>query len=151
MDFRSVLTLERTYNGLNPKSKKRLLETATELIVLDVPSIDKEELYKNLITRERLGSTGIGKGVAIPHCRSSQCDHPIGAMITLDTPVDYDAVDNQPVDIVFVLIVPTEETDNHLKLLASLAESLSQDSFRQQLRLSTSRQELFNSINNFTS
>ena len=72
----------------------------------------KNTLFNNLVCRERLGSTGIGQGIAIPHCRLENCDRVIGALITLKDKIDFDSIDNQPVDLLFVLIVPQEATES---------------------------------------
>jgi len=94
------------------------------------------------MSRERLGSTGLGEGVAIPHCRLP-CSRIHAACLTLAAPVDYDAADGAPVDLVFVLIVPPEETSAHLEVLAALARLYGSAENRNRLRAAASDKELF--------
>ena len=91
-------------------------------------------VFDSLIGRERLGSTGLGHGVALPHGRVNQAEHAIGAFLKLDKGVDFDALDRQPVDLIFGLLVPDHYTDEHLKILAHLAEMFSDLTFCQRLR-----------------
>ena len=91
-------------------------------------------LFSQLVSRERLGSTGIGEGIAIPHCRFETQGATIGALITLAEPIDFDSVDNRPVDIIFAMLVPTDANEQHLSTLASLAEALQSASFVAHLR-----------------
>jgi PTS system nitrogen regulatory IIA component len=95
-----------------------------------------------LIGRERLGSTGIGNGVAIPHARSPHCKTPIAGFLRLQEPIDFDAVDGEPVDLLFVLLVPEEADETHLSLLAEVASIMNDAGTRAQLRKSESQQEL---------
>ena len=96
------------------------------------PSPDK--VFDKLLERERLGSTGLGQGIALPHARIAGVDHACGALIQLQTGVDFDAIDGQPVDLVFGLMVPEEATQEHLQLLAKLASLFSNDAFCSGLR-----------------
>ena len=108
----------------------------------DLPDFTDGEIFDSLIGRERLGSTCIGSGVAIPHCRIKHGEHTLGAFIKMREGVDYDAIDRQPVDLLFALLVPAESTDEHLEVLAYLAEKFGDESFRQELRASHSCEEL---------
>lgn len=115
-------------------SKKRALKLASTLIHESYPFIPANEVLDGLIQRERLGSTALGNGIAIPHCRSPYASDAICVMLQLKEGVDFDATDNQAVDLVFVLIVPEDAHDDHLQLLALLAEKLSNEAFRDKLR-----------------
>lgn len=95
-----------------------------------------------LIVRERLGSTGLGHGVALPHSRMASIEKPLAAMITLNEGVDFDAADGEPVDLVLGLLVPQECNDEHLKILASLARRFSDAELRDKLRSFSSSDEL---------
>ncbi|MFV2090707.1 MAG: PTS sugar transporter subunit IIA, partial [Pseudomonadales bacterium] len=99
-------------------------------------------LFDELMNRERLGSTGLGDGVAIPHCRIP-CRQIHGACLTLANPVDYEAIDGIPVDLVFVLLVPPEENAAHLELLAELAKLFGNPNNRSDLRGTQTDTELF--------
>jgi PTS system nitrogen regulatory IIA component len=96
-----------------------------------------------LIAREKLGSTGLGEGIAIPHCRIENCSQPTGILLTLAEPIDFDSPDNQPVDLVFALLVPAEAHQQHLDTLAGLARLFSQPDFCDSLRNAQDRAELF--------
>lgn len=112
-------------------------------IAQDIPAIDADELFRRLIGRERLGSTGIGHGVAIPHCRVENCTGTVGALITLAEPIDFDAIDSQPVDILFAMLVPEDAHDEHLQTLATLAGALNNPEYRQRLRRAQSDEALY--------
>lgn len=101
-------------------SKKRVIEKISHLLAANTGLISPDAIFDALFDRERLGSTGLGKGVAIPHARIPGITHTIAAMMTLDIPVDYDATDKQKVDIIFGLLVPEEGGDYHLEHLARL-------------------------------
>lgn len=146
MQIESLLTPLRTRCGLEGGSKKRALELLASTVAQDIPTIDADDLFRRLVNRERLGSTGLGKGIAIPHCRIDNCTGPIGAMITLENPVDFDAIDGEPVDVLFALLVPEDAHDDHLKALATLAGAFNDKSFRQRLRQANSDATLFETI-----
>ncbi|MGK0441929.1 MAG: PTS system nitrogen regulatory IIA component [Pseudohongiellaceae bacterium] len=144
MQLSSFLTPERTLCGAQGLSKKRALETASQFICSDVLSLNADDVFNKLIERERLGSTGLGNGIAIPHCRIDNCSQITGSLLKLENAVDFDAIDGEPVDLLFVLLVPDEAHDEHLAVLATLAERFSNDRFIQNLRQATSNDDLFN-------
>ncbi len=115
-------------------SKKRVLEEAASLLSHRQSSIDPEPVYERLMERERLGSTGLTNGVALPHARMPGVEAASGAFIRLATPVDFDAMDDKPVDLIFSLLVPEEATDEHLQLLAGLARLFSDEQLCERLR-----------------
>lgn len=120
-------------------SKKKCLQSLAELIEnsLDENELDDSvdmDVMDALAARERLGCTGIGHGVAIPHGRVDFISEPVGAAITLAEPVDFDAADGQPVDIIIGLLIPEHEVDGHLKILASLAKFFNEAQNRDSIR-----------------
>ena len=125
-------------------SKKRILEFISESIHQQYPDLDAGQIFNNLVARERLGSTGIGQGIAIPHCRLDGCSQVIGVLVTLEEGVGFDAIDNQPVDLLFTLIVPKEATSEHLELLSQLAEKFNEQSFCNELRQCSDNETLYN-------
>ncbi len=133
MDVVKIIEPERIDAQVNANSKKRALEYISHLISKDDPSMDPTDIFDSLLAREKLGSTGIGQGVAIPHGRMKSCDKPIGAFIRLTHAIDFDAIDNKPVDLMFALLVPEKSTDEHLQILASLAEMFNNSDFREKL------------------
>ena len=110
-------------------SKKRLLEVVSELLAVDLTHISTREIFDSLINREKLGSTGLGKGVAIPHGRIGALEQPVCAFIRLEEPVEFDATDGQPVDLAFALLVPEDSTEEHLQVLSMIAELFSDHEF----------------------
>ncbi|CCG96065.1 putative sugar-specific enzyme PTS IIA-like nitrogen-regulatory protein PtsN [Marinobacter nauticus ATCC 49840] len=132
----NILAPELTLCKVPASSKKRVLEFIAERIHFQDEILSDTQIFNNLVSRERLGSTGIGEGIAIPHCRLEGLDRVIGVLMTLEEPVDFDAIDNQPVDLVFALIVPKEATSEHLELLSQLAERFNDSTFCARLRQS---------------
>ncbi len=143
MDITELITPERIVCNSEVASKKRAIETLSELLAQAEPGLSARPVFDSLIGRERLGSTGLGHGVALPHGRFSQSQRAAGAFLKLKKGVDFDAIDRQPVDLIFGLLVPDHYTDEHLKILAYLAEMFSDQAFSQQLRTSESNQVLY--------
>ena len=114
-------------------SKKRVFELAAEAMGAAL-NLSSETIYRALLAREKLGSTAIGEGIAIPHCRINDCAVAAGCLVTLQEPIDFGSADGQDVDIIFVLLVPEEATEAHLKLLAALARSFSNAEVRDRVR-----------------
>ena len=138
-----LLSPERTVCRTEGASKKRLLQNVSGIIAEDQLSLDATEIFSQLVAREKLGSTGLGDGIAIPHCRIENCSHPLGTLITLDKGVPFDAPDGGDVDLVFVLLVPNEAHQEHLDILAELARLFSQTAFCDQLRSATDAASLY--------
>ena len=145
MNIADFLSPEHTRCDVPGVSKKRVLEYLSGFLHSDnqFVNLDEDAIYRSLLERERLGSTGIGSGVAIPHCRVPGCTRITGVLLKLSDSIDFDAIDGKPVDLIFALIVPEEQNDNHLKALAVIAELLQNDASREQLRGATSSQELY--------
>lgn len=127
MTLDKVLGTGRTTLGLHVSSKKRLLEEMALLLCRDEPRLSNEDVFRALLERERLGPTGLGNGIALPHGRVKGVDKAIGALATLKTGLAYESPDDQPVTLCISLIVPIEATDAHVKLLADIAERLSDE------------------------
>ncbi|WP_066017424.1 PTS IIA-like nitrogen regulatory protein PtsN [Endozoicomonas atrinae] len=146
MMIHRILTPERTLDGVHGASKKKILEFIAERISSDVPEINAKELFEALVARERLGTTGLGEGVAIPHCRCKACPSPIGLFIRLAEPVDFDSVDRKPVDLVFALIVPEGENQEHLEILKALAERFHSTTLLEKIRSASATELLYQFI-----
>ncbi|MEO7064259.1 MAG: PTS sugar transporter subunit IIA [Dokdonella sp.] len=131
MPFLDLLPEERVRTGLVVRDKSDLIEQMARLLAGDG---DVAGLHAALAARERLGSTGVGHGVAIPHGRSDAVHEARAAFVHLAKPIDFGASDGQPVDLVATLIVPAHFTDQHLKLLAELAEMFSNPDVTSALR-----------------
>jgi PTS system nitrogen regulatory IIA component len=125
MNITNLLSPERVACRDNVGSKKRLLEQLAELLAGSSAVLTQHEIFDALLNREKLGSTGLGKGVAIPHGRMAGLEHPVCALIKLGTAVDFDTFDGQPIDLVFALLVPEDSTEEHLQVLSTIAEIFS--------------------------
>ena len=139
----NILTPGRSLVNVPGGSKKRVLEQIANLIGREVPDLDSQTVFESLVAREKLGSTGFGNGIAIPHCRLKGCESPISALLHLDAPVDFDAIDGAPVDLLFVLLVPEAATDAHLELLRQIASMLDRKEVRDRLRSADTKQALY--------
>ena len=115
-------------------SKKRVLELVATHIAGSEPDLQEAHIYTSLIERERLGTTALGAGVAVPHCRVPGIESPLGCLATLAAGVDFDAPDGQKVDLLFVLLVAPEATQEHLDILAAVAQRFSDAHYCRGLR-----------------
>ncbi|HKO88744.1 MAG TPA: PTS IIA-like nitrogen regulatory protein PtsN [Burkholderiales bacterium] len=131
--------------NLDISSKKRMFEQVG-LLFENNQGIARNLVFDSLFARERLGSTGLGQGVAIPHGRIKGLREAIGAFVRLDTPVAFDAPDGQPVSLIFVLLVPEQATEHHLQILSELAQMFSDKDLRRHLASATDASELHRHI-----
>lgn len=150
IELADLLTVERVETGCLLSSKKRLMERITSLLLQGRAQLDRKTVLQTLIERERLGSTGIGSGVALPHGRISGLDDVIGAVVVLANPLDYDALDNTPVNLAFGLLVPAQANEQHLKILAHLARLFSDENFRSKIFSASDNQEAFDLLTTWT-
>ena len=148
MKISDVLSPELTRCDFSGRSKKRIIEALSQLLAEHLNSGHElsERLFDNFVAREKLGSTGLGKGVAIPHCRTSGVKKIHGCLVKLTHPVDFDAIDDQPVDLIFALVVPEEKNDEHLNTLARVASIMQNHDYRQRLRNCAEDVTLFNTV-----
>lgn len=137
-----LLAENRIAVGVELASKKRILEYMSGLLTEGMQELSFGAVFDSLVARERLGSTGLGHGVALPHGRIANITGARGAFVQLKQSVDFDASDHDSVDLIFALLVPLEATEQHLNILASLAELFSDAQLRQQLRLATTSAQL---------
>ena len=127
-----ILPLPHIVLDMEEGSKKRLFEETARLLAAE-KGLPEDAVFECLFARERLGATGLGQGVAIPHGRLACIEEPVGVFVRLKEGVDFDAPDGKPVSLVFVLLVPAEATGEHLEILAHLAERFSDKAVRKQL------------------
>lgn len=127
-----LLPVENIVVGLEASSKKRVFEQAG-LLFENRHAIARAQVYDALFAREKMGSTGLGQGIAIPHGRIKGLKEARGAFFRLASPVQFDAPDGKPVSQVFVLLVPEAATEHHLQLLSELAQMFSDRAFREAL------------------
>lgn len=156
-----MITQTRLANTLNPEliliqadisSHKRLLEEMAKLLsqTINHEECEERDIYHLLLEREKLGNTGIGSGVAIPHSRCAFIDEAIIGVITMQTPIDYHSPDRQPVDIAFGLLVPENANQAHLDLLANIARLTSNLDHKQQITQADSPEELINLVDQYS-
>jgi PTS system nitrogen regulatory IIA component len=126
---------------LDVASKKRVFEHVG-LVFENNQNIGRSQVFESLFAREKLGSTGLGQGIAIPHGRIKDLKDAVGAVVRTRQPVPFDAPDGQNVSIIFVLLVPDRATDMHLQILSELAQMFSDKPFREQLLAAPSAAEL---------
>lgn len=134
MQLIDLLAPSRVVAGAGVTSKKRLLEALARLLADGAGAEIERQLFDSLCAREKLGSTGLGQGVAIPHGRTAAISGAVGAFLRLAEPIDFGASDGRPVDLVFALAVPQHFTNQHLLLLSQLAEMFSDTAFCERLR-----------------
>lgn len=128
----SLLPPDNVVPDLDASSKKRVFEQAG-ILFENHQSVARSTVYDALFAREKLGSTGLGQGIAIPHGRIKGLKNPLGAFFRLMAPVQFDAPDGKPVGLIFVLLVPEAANEHHLQLLSELAQMFSDRNFREQL------------------
>ena len=143
MQLKDFLTRDRCYCRIEGVSKKRLLENISKLLGKQFSNLDDNDIFNAIMAREQLGSTGLGNGIAVPHCRVPHCETIIGALITLENAIDFDAIDGKKVDLIFLLIVPEEKTDDHIKVLGGLAELFNDPNFCSTIRQAQNSSDLY--------
>jgi PTS system nitrogen regulatory IIA component len=137
-----LLSPERVLAQVSISSKKRLLELVSNALAQNDESLDSREVFESLCARERLGSTGLGNGVAIPHGRVTGSSAVQAVFVRLSKPLAFDAIDGKPVDLLFALAVPENCTRDHLKLLSQIAERFSDTELLEKLRTAKDSSEL---------
>ena len=136
MELNDLLASEAIVPLLKASSKKQVIQELSERAA-KLTGLPQRQIFDKLLQRERLGSTGVGQGVAIPHGKLAELDKIHGIFAVLDKPVNYDAMDDKPVDIVFLLLAPEGAGADHLKALARIARVLRNDGALAKLRSAT--------------
>ena len=129
-----ILSPERVRSDVPAASRKRTLQVLGEVLAAADPALSAQGIFDRLVARERLGSTGLGEGCALPHARVPGLGRTLAAFLRLRKGVDFDAPDHGPVDLVFALLVPEESTDEHLETLAAIARVFSDERVRSSIR-----------------
>jgi PTS system nitrogen regulatory IIA component len=142
MILTEILVLDAVQYAQSETSKKRLLQKISELAA-SAYAIDSGMVFSALNARESLGTTGVGRGVAIPHARFESLDRVIGLFTRLEKPLDYGSMDHQPVDLIFTLLAPQKEGAEHLKALALVSRTLRDDDVCAKLRSNQNEQAIF--------
>ena len=135
MDLSDLLVIDAILPRLKTANKKQALqEMAAKAAALT--GRDDRDIFETLMQREKLGSTGVGHGVAIPHGKLAGLERLVGVFALLDRPIDFDSLDGEPVDVVFLLLAPESAGADHLKALARIARVLRDDETAAKLRAS---------------
>ena len=143
MSLENLIKPDSVLCNAHARSKKHCLEILSELLAQSNPDIATEEIFSQLVERERLGCTSLDKGIAFPHCRVNGARRSCGTLIKLSAPVEFDASDGEAVDLVFGLMVPTELDESHRADIEMITGMLNDDALRSRLRSATSSSELY--------
>jgi len=148
MPLEDIIKPDGVLCNATARSKKHCLEIMSELLVRSHPDIASQAIFKCLNDRERLGCTGLDRGAAFPHCRIAGIDSASAALIKLSEPVDFDAYDGDPVDLIIGMIVPTELDESHFADINLITQILADEDLRARMRGATSSKELYNALIN---
>lgn len=146
MKLSEILNLNSILCHTSVNSKKRLLDKICQLAVKQVSDIEEDDLLDSLLDREKMGSTGIGNGIAIPHGRIPNNNQAIAVLITTEKAIDFDAIDNRDVDVFISLFVPKDSCQEHLDTLQNIAQLFSDKKILKQVRKCTDEQALYELI-----
>jgi PTS system nitrogen regulatory IIA component len=141
MDLGDLIAPEAVIGSLKANSKKQAIQAISEKAAART-GIPEREIFETLLQREKLGSTGVGGGIAIPHGKLAGLDQIFGLFARLPKPIDFEALDDQPVDLVFLLLAPEGAGADHLKALARIARHLRKGGVANKLRASTDKAAL---------
>ena len=146
MDIQAIVSLDRTECAVQCNSKKRILEIIADIAAKQNENIDQATVLNSLMARERMGSTGIGNGIALPHGRLPGLEKVIAIVVTSTPAIDFDALDEKPVDIFFALLVPEEQTEGHIQTLATVAGKLSDKETIKAIRRATTSDDILSAL-----
>jgi nitrogen PTS system EIIA component len=142
MELEDLVRPEGVIAHLKVTSKKQALQELSERAA-KLTGLSERAIFETLLERERLGSTGVGQGIAIPHGKLGEIDRLYGLFARLDTPIDFESVDDQPVDLIFLLLAPETAGADHLKALARISRLLRNQAVVEKLRASEDAAALF--------
>lgn len=148
MSLQQIIKSDGVLCNATARSKKHCLEILSELLIRNLPDIASDDIFECLISRERLGCTGLDKGAAFPHCRAEGIDESVAVLIKLSEPVDFDAPDGEPVDLVFGMILPSEVDDSHRASISLVTQVLADEGLRARLREMNSSKDLYEALIN---
>ena len=146
MSLQEIIKPDGVLCNATARSKKHCLEILSEMLVRNFTDIASDDIFECLIDRERLGCTGLDRGAAFPHCRVKGIDRSVAVMIKLSEPIDFDAADGEPVDLIVGMAVPEEVDNSHREDIELVAKILSDDALRNRLRASTTSKDLYEAL-----
>ncbi len=147
MKISDIMKENAIFTGLKAGSKRNLLQDLAQKAA-EITGINERTIFDALLERENLGTTGFGSGTALPHARLENLDKIYGFFAKLETPINYEAVDNKPVDLVFMLLSPDSSGADHLTALAQISRLLKDENTCEKLRSTNNREELYALLNN---
>ncbi|MBO9420357.1 MULTISPECIES: PTS IIA-like nitrogen regulatory protein PtsN [Stappiaceae] len=142
MDLSDLLSKDAVISRLKAKSKKQAIQELAAKAA-ELTGLSEREVFDTLLQRERLGSTGVGQGIAIPHGKLIRLDRLVGVFARLDKPVDFDSLDEEPVDLVFLLLAPEGAGADHLKALARIARQLRDATVTEGIRSAAEAEDIY--------
>lgn len=142
MQLVNILSQDCTRSAVQCSSKKRILELISEIAAPKL-EINAQIIFESLLAREKMGSTGIGQGIAIPHGKISSQAKALGVLLTSEAPIEFDAIDKKPVDLFFALLVPEDQCQQHIATLSQVASRLDNKQICKELRQAKSDEILF--------
>ena len=145
MEIYDILAPDSVLTSVRATSKKQALQELAKH-ASQVTGLHERTIFDVLLERERLGTTGVGRGIAIPHGKLSELDRLHGIFAALEQPIEFDSVDDQPVDLIFLLLAPESAGADHLKALARVSRLLRDSNFCDHLRATANAGELFNAL-----
>ena len=146
MEIKDILQPDCTLCAVQGTSKKRVLELISGVASKHITDVDQATILASLMNRERMGSTGIGNGIALPHGRLKELKNVLAIVVTNQTPIEYDAIDKLPVDIFFAILVPEDKAAEHLGTLSAIAAKLTDKDTLKHMREAQTDEELFKVI-----
>lgn len=147
MKISDIISVDSILLSVKAKNKRQLLEEIA-LFASKITKADERTIFDTVLERENLGSTGFGGGTALPHGRLSELGKVYGFFVKLATPIDFEAVDNKPVDLLFLLLSPESSGADHLTALAQVSRILKDRNLTDKLRKATDKEEIFALLNN---
>lgn len=148
MSLQEIIKPDGVLCNASARSKKHCLEILSEILARNFPDIASDDIFELLISRERLGCTGLDRGAAFPHCRVKGISDSVAVLIKLSEPVDFDAPDGEPVDLVFGMMLPDEVDDSHRASIKLVTEVLADEGLRARLRDMNSSKDLYEALIN---
>jgi nitrogen PTS system EIIA component len=142
MDISNILSPQAVFQRVKASTKKKLI-TEIAGFAAATSGLDADKVFEALWQREKLASTGVGHGVAIPHGRMAKLDKIVGLFVHLDAAIDFEAVDSAPVDLVFALLTPVEAGADHLKALAQISRLMRNNAVCEKLRVASDRSQIY--------
>ncbi len=147
MRLSEIMSVNSIVLSLKANNKRQLLQELAQK-ASELTGINDRTIFDTILERENLGSTGFGGGTALPHGRLSELDKVFGLFVRLNSPIDFDAIDNKPVDLVFLLLSPESNGADHLTALAQISRILKDEETCTKLRAASSKDEIYALLTN---